>query len=85
MDANTSLCYNVMTKHEFGRWKDEMVDKTLFDGRVNFRVDGLMRALQLLTMKYPPLTDGSNIHFSGFKTKIWWKLAVERLGGLNIN
>ena len=30
-------------------------------------------------MKYTPLTD-SNIHFSGFKTKIWWKLAVERLG-----
>ena len=54
MDANTSLRYNVMTKHEFGRWKDEMVDKTLFDGRVNFRVDGLMRALQLLTMKYTP-------------------------------
>ena len=25
-----------------GRWEDEMVDKTLFDGRVNFRVDGLM-------------------------------------------
>ena len=68
-----------MTKHEFGRWEDEMVDKTLFDGRVNFRVDGLMRALQLLTMKYTPLTD-SNIHFSGFKTKIWWKLAVERFG-----
>jgi hypothetical protein len=42
MDANTSLRYNVMTKHEFGRWEDEMVDKTLFDGRVNFRVDGLM-------------------------------------------
>jgi hypothetical protein len=30
-------------------------------------------------MKYTPLTI-SNIHFSGFKTKIWWKLAVERLG-----
>ena len=43
MDANTSLCYNVMTKHEFGRWEDEMVDKTLFNRRVNFRVDGLMR------------------------------------------
>ena len=43
MDANTSLRYNVMTKHEFGRWEDEMVDKTLFDGGVNFRVDGLMR------------------------------------------